>query len=168
MHYYELVTNYSLDMKSGRGGTREGAGRKSSWVSGCKQEETKLIRVPKKLVEQLNEIAHKLDAGEVIDLDTKSIQEENERLKREIGLLKQRLSLSSDEIKRLKAEKESHSGQLELFSMTPAPALPTKEVLMKIRDRCLKKLGVGEQSGQYAKARKAFNDFIDSLLSGKH
>lgn len=155
-------------MKSGRGGTREGAGRKSSWVSGCRQEETKLMRVPGKLVGQLNEIAHRLDAGETIDLDTKSIKEENQKLKQEIDLLKQRLSQSSDEVKRLKAEKERNSGQLELFNMNPAPALPSKEVFNKIRDRCLKKLSVGKQSKQYSEVKEVFNDFIGILLSGKY
>lgn len=154
-------------MKSGRGGAREKAGRKSSWVSGCRQEETKLIRVPEKLAKELNEIAHKLDAGEIIDLDTKSIREENESLRQEIDLLKQQLSQSSDEIKRLRAEKESHSGQLELFSMNPASVLPTKEVLGKIRDRCLKLLSVGKQSKQYIQAKYAFDEFINILLSEK-
>ena len=155
-------------MKSGRGGVRERAGRKSSWVSGCRQEETKLIRVPEKLAKQLNEIAHKLDAGEAIDLDTKSIREENERLKQETGLLKQRLSQSLDEIKHLKAEKESHSGQLELFTVNPVPALPSKEVLVKIRDRCLKRLSAGKQSKQYAHVKEIFNEFIEIVLSGKY
>ena len=59
-------------MKSGRGGSREGAGRKTTWVSGCKQEDTKPIRVPKVIAERLLEVAHKLDAGEVIELDTQS------------------------------------------------------------------------------------------------
>jgi FtsZ-binding cell division protein ZapB len=160
-------------MNSGRGGAREKAGRKSSWVSGCRQEDTKLIRVPKKLVEQLNKIAHNLDAGELIDLDTKSIKEENERLKQEIDMLKQQLSQVSDEAKRLKNEQESRSGQLELFSMNSLtqpliPALPSKEVLVKMRDHCLKKLPAGKQSNQYAEARKIFNEFIDNLVSGKY
>lgn len=62
-------------MKSGRGGSREGAGRKTTWASGCKQENTKLIRVPKAIATQLLEIAHELDAGEAIDLDTESKEE---------------------------------------------------------------------------------------------
>lgn len=47
-----------------RGGHREKAGRKSTWKSGCRYEETKLIRVPIQLAEKLLEIAHKLDSGE--------------------------------------------------------------------------------------------------------
>ncbi len=46
-----------------RGGIRPGAGRPSSWASGCGREDTKLIRVPVALVDQLLEIAHVLDAG---------------------------------------------------------------------------------------------------------
>ena len=126
------------------------------------------MRVPGNLVEQLNEIAHRLDAGETIDLDTKSIKEENQKLKQEIDLLKQRLSESSEEIKRLKTEKESNSGQLELFNMNPVPALPSKEVLGKIRDRCLKKISAGKQSTRYSEAKEVFNEFINILLSGKY
>lgn len=54
-----------------RGGIRENAGRKSTWKSGCKFSQTKLIRVPTALVDQLLEIAHKLDSGEILDLVTK-------------------------------------------------------------------------------------------------
>lgn len=59
-----------------RGGSRKGAGRKSSWKSGCKQEQTKLIRVPSILVSQLLDIAHWLDGGGTIEKVTKSIQGE--------------------------------------------------------------------------------------------
>ena len=58
-----------------RGGYREKAGRKSTWVSGCKFEETKLIRVPIAISDRVLEIAHKLDNGESIDLVTKSNNE---------------------------------------------------------------------------------------------
>jgi hypothetical protein len=58
-----------------RGGQRDGAGRKSTWSSGCKFEQTKLIRVPSSISDKILEIAHKLDSGETIDLETKSINE---------------------------------------------------------------------------------------------
>ena len=51
-----------------RGGKRKGAGRKSTWVSGCKFEDTKLIRVPTAIAERLLDLAHKLDAGEDVIL----------------------------------------------------------------------------------------------------
>jgi hypothetical protein len=56
-----------------RGGHREKAGRPSTWKSGCKFSETKLIRVPAAIADQLLEIAHKLDAGETLDLVTKQL-----------------------------------------------------------------------------------------------
>jgi hypothetical protein len=52
------------------GGKRTGAGRKSTWRSGCPFTETKLIRVPIAIAEQILEIAHRLDAGEKFDLVT--------------------------------------------------------------------------------------------------
>lgn len=51
-----------------RGGKRDRSGRKSTWASGCKFEDTKLIRVPAAIADQLLELAHKLDAGEILQL----------------------------------------------------------------------------------------------------
>jgi len=56
-----------------QGGKRTGAGRKSTWHSGCPFTDTKLIRVPIALAEEVLEIAHRLDAGETIDFVTNSI-----------------------------------------------------------------------------------------------
>ena len=67
-----------------RGGYREKAGRKSTWVSGCTFEETKLIRVPIAISDKVLEFAHKLDGGQNIDLETKLLKEENQRLKNEL------------------------------------------------------------------------------------
>jgi hypothetical protein len=55
-----------------RGGYREKAGRKTSWASGCKFEDTKIIRVPKAIADKLLDIAHKLDEGGSLDLVSKS------------------------------------------------------------------------------------------------
>jgi hypothetical protein len=60
-----------------RGGSRQGAGRKSTWASGCTFKDTTLIRVPSRLALILLELAHKLDAGEVIDFATKSENQES-------------------------------------------------------------------------------------------
>ena len=56
-----------------RGGKRNNAGRKSGWVN----LETKLIRIPVAIESQLMAIAKKLDRGESIDLETKSIEIES-------------------------------------------------------------------------------------------
>ena len=58
-----------------RGGQRDGAGRKSTWASGCGFEETKLIRVPIAISDKVLEFAHKLDSGATIDLETKSLNQ---------------------------------------------------------------------------------------------
>lgn len=63
-------------MVSGRGGFREGAGRKTTWESGCTQKDTKPIRVPKAIASELLVIAHKLDRGEFLESDTKSKSDE--------------------------------------------------------------------------------------------
>jgi hypothetical protein len=55
-----------------RGGHRDKAGRRSTWQSNCKFSETKLIRVPIAIASQLLDIAHRLDAGEVLDFVTQS------------------------------------------------------------------------------------------------
>ena len=56
-----------------RGGARDNAGRKSGWVN----LKTKLIRVPVAIEFQLMAIAKKLDQGESIELETKSIEIES-------------------------------------------------------------------------------------------
>ena len=56
-----------------RGGARDNAGRKSGWVN----LKTKLIRVPVAIKFQLMAIAKKLDRGESIELETKSIEIES-------------------------------------------------------------------------------------------
>ena len=56
-----------------RGGARDNAGRKSGWVN----LETKLIRVPVAIESQLIAIAKKLDRGESIESETKSIEIES-------------------------------------------------------------------------------------------
>lgn len=51
-----------------RGGKRDGAGRPSVW----NHKETKLVRIPVAIVDQVLEIAYKLDRGESLDSVSKS------------------------------------------------------------------------------------------------
>jgi hypothetical protein len=60
--------NALLPSSSGRGGYRDNAGRKSSW----RHSATQTIRVPKVFAQQLVKLAHQLDNGEAVDIDTKS------------------------------------------------------------------------------------------------
>jgi hypothetical protein len=69
----KIVTK-SKDLIMPRGGARKGAGKKTSWKSGCKFDQTKLIRVPITVSGRLLEIAHWLDEGAEVEKVTKPIQ----------------------------------------------------------------------------------------------
>ena len=116
-----------------RGGARKGAGKKTTWKSGCRFEDTKLIRVPKKIANRILELAHDLDEGRDYELVTKSLKEENQRLKEKLA-----------------------SEQLEI-DFQPQPDY------LKLRDEALNLLRIGEQSKTYQKCKKAFNYFISKL-----
>jgi hypothetical protein len=52
-----------------RGGAREGSGRRSTWASGAKKEDSKLIRVPEYIADEVLKAAHHIDAGGKINYD---------------------------------------------------------------------------------------------------
>ena len=54
--------------------SRENAGRKSNW----KNKDTITIRVPRAIVFQVIDLAHRIDSGETIELDTESRAAQNE------------------------------------------------------------------------------------------
>ena len=54
--------------------SRENAGRKSNW----KNKDTITIRVPRAIVFQVIDVAHRIDSGENIELDTQSETNEDE------------------------------------------------------------------------------------------
>ena len=120
-----------------RGGRREGAGRKTQWASGCSFPETTIIRVPKVLKNELLEIAHRLDAGEEIDLVSKSIIAENQSLKNEIEILKSQFSGFS-QLELLPTNKDTSN--LDILCKK-AKDLLYQESLVRPRDRSpIKKL----------------------------
>ena len=43
----------------------KGVGRKTTWASGIRFEDTKLVRVPVSFAKPILEVAHWLDAGEI-------------------------------------------------------------------------------------------------------
>jgi hypothetical protein len=107
-----------------RGGQRQGAGRKSTWESKTKFEDTVVIRVPGKIKDKILEIAHKLDSGDVIDLDSNSkIQEleskvaslelENKSLIEQVEKYKYDLETESNKVKELQ-QKEIVTNSKEL------------------------------------------------------
>lgn len=85
-----------------RGGVRKGAGRKSTWVSGCKFSDTKLIRVPKLIASRLLSVAHRIDSGEDIDLKLISLENRQQQLLYQVELLAKRNALLCEEIEQYK------------------------------------------------------------------
>lgn len=120
-----------------RGGYHPNAerwGRKSAWKNAS---DTKTIRVPGELAEQILDYAHKLDESEVIDYDTKA-KNEIEQLRRERDCLALELA-------------ECRASQ---------PQQPDYEA---IRDRVLAGLKLGKQAPGYKSAKKVLDDFISRL-----
>jgi hypothetical protein len=134
-----------------RGGFRENAGRKSEWASGRTFGETKPIRVPREHSDTLLEIAHRLDAGETIDLDTESLQDENQQLKEQVDRLERKLD-------------EATKSKPVQLSLLPEQCLSTKDDLYKLRDECLRMVSSSKKSTTYVNAKTAFDYFIKILL----
>ena len=140
-----------------RGGAREGAGRKTQWVSGCSFSETTVIRIPRAIKEQVLEIAHRLDAGEEIDLVSNSIQERNQYLENRVVTLEKELSRSQQKLAKkmeLLKNPSRESKQLELNLESDPSFL---EILKK---NVLKALQMGSQSKAYKRVEKALDKEI--------
>lgn len=124
-----------------RGGYRKGAGRKSSWASGCSKEETKPIRVPITIADKVLSIFHQLDEGKEIkiDNDTQSIKLENQGLKGKIKELEGKIQQS-----------------------TLNKAIQSYNVAQQ-KKQTLSILKVGNQASLYKKASFVLDKFIESL-----
>ena len=136
-----------------RGGRRKGAGRKTQWESGCSFSETVVIRVPKVLKNKLLEIAHRLDAGEEIDLVSKSIRERNDCLEAKVIDLEKELS-----------QLKQQPLQLELISSELDIVTKTKRQMSKVRDDILKSLPVSKGSPIYKDTKKRYDQFIKVFI----
>lgn len=141
-----------------RGGFRENAGRKSEWASGRTFAETKPIRIPLEYSDFLLEIAHILDAGGTIDLDTESLREENNQLKEQISRLEEQMSRLEDEL-----DQATKTKPMQLSLLSDQPSLSKCE-LNRRRDEYLYSLKLGEQAPGYVRAKKTIDAFIKRLL----
>ena len=97
-----------------RGGRRKGAGRKTAWESGCSFAETTVIRVPKVLKGEILEIAHRLDAGEEVDLVSKSLRERNDYLEGKVLELEKQLLNQKHNEKEIVTKSKVKQKQVEL------------------------------------------------------
>ena len=125
-----------------RGGRREGAGRRTAWESGCSFAETTVVRVPKYLKTQVLELAHRLDAGEEIELVTNSIRDENQNLYQKVTKLEKEL-----------AEAKSYV-QLQI------PIQEATRDWSQFKNNILKTLEVGSQAKLYKRVKRALDKEI--------
>jgi predicted RNase H-like nuclease (RuvC/YqgF family) len=123
-----------------RGGYHPSAerwGRKPAWKNAS---DTKTIRVPEELAEQILNYAHKLDEGDVIDYDTKTksevkqLRQENDRLRQELAACQQASQIFQPDLEEL-------------------------------RDRYLTSLRLGKQAPEYKRTSKVLEKFIDFIQS---
>jgi hypothetical protein len=94
-----MSTKKSLK-RDGRGGRRENAGRKSIW----KNKDTITIRVPRAILFQVIEVAHRIDSGENIKLNTKSIAEKSEKVIKSKANINEIITQSNQESEELKSD----------------------------------------------------------------
>ncbi len=127
------------------GGKRKGAGRKSGWASGCRKEDTQTMRIPRHILKEVHEAAHRLDAGEKIDWDAQS----------KILSLQKKV----DELER----KNSQLNQTKQLEMIQSSVF-SKEHLNKIKDDLLKALPVSKSSPVYKDRKNIYESFIKAIL----
>jgi hypothetical protein len=94
-----MSTKKSLK-RDGRGGRRENAGRKSIW----KNKDTITIRVPKAILFQVIEVAHRIDSGENIELNTESITEEPKEVIKSKANINEIITQSNQESEEFKSD----------------------------------------------------------------
>lgn len=133
-----------------RGGKRQNAGRPSTWHSGCTRNDTTPIRVPKAIVDKVNDYAHRLDAGEDLDCVVKILEAKLDALQAELD----KLQAISD----LKQVDSRPDNKIHL---------PERQVLYKIRDKVLER-GIGKYASHSPMGKevsKKFQEFIKILYS---
>lgn len=148
-------------MKSGRGGVRENAGRKTSWVSGRRFDRTKPIRVPIEFADQLLAIAHKLDAGETLDSVTKTSFElvTDSLLAKELVTESLERALI-DLVTEPKQQSNSDQEEKELVTKSIERVIidSVKDVLTKWRKRSDEAKITSPKSERWANARKILDE----------
>jgi FtsZ-binding cell division protein ZapB len=143
-----------------RGGYHPNAerwGRKSAWLNASV---TKTIRVPEALAEQVLNIAHRLDAGDIIDCETKA-SDGVTGLKAEL----EQLRFERDQLHREVNELHAKIGDLDLeLTNLKEQQLYGQPDLEAIRDHALTKLKVGKQAPEYKRAKKYMDLLLAELL----
>lgn len=148
-----------------RGGRREGAGRKTQWESGCTFSETTVIRIPRILRAKVLDIAHKLDAGNNIDLVTNSIATRNQYLEDRIVELELALDEYRKRILDLE-EKQLENVSIHQFEIDYG-TMSTKNKLEDFKQKILKAVGGSKSSRTRQRVKKALDKEIEGFLENK-
>lgn len=137
-----------------RGGRRKGAGRKTAWESGCSFSETTVIRVPKVLKDEILEIAHRLDAGEEVDLVSKSLRERNDYLESKVLELEKQLLNQKHNGKEIvtKSKVKKKQGKIELDTKS--------KIVLSGQKLSIDRFGMGKNAVYDTKKRKTLEAFI--------
>lgn len=144
-------------------------GRPSAWKNASV---TKTIRVPESLVGQVLDLAHKLDEGEVIAIDTESSQplkDEVSRLKAELDQLQKERSQLDKEIDQLHAL----NGDLDLKvtnlqeKLAQTSGLHSNQLpdLESVRDRIVSGWKVQKRAESKDRIKEALDKFIAEVRS---
>ena len=138
-----------------RGGRRKGAGRKTAWTSGCAFSETTVVRIPEYLKEQILEIAHRLDAGEKIDLDTKSLRERNDYLEGKVLELEKELLNQKQDNEEIvtKSKVKEKQGKIDLDTKS--------KIKLSGLELSIKRFGMGKSAASDSKRRKTLEQFAE-------
>ena len=118
--FLEKIANFGVQEMSsqkqgGRGGKRDRSGRPSSWSTGIRQKDTKVIRVPKYIASQVLKYAHDLDKGEDFLSKIESFVSKIESLEQENKLLKKQIKILTNHKERPKEKLCQEIRQLPLF-----------------------------------------------------
>jgi hypothetical protein len=131
----------------GRGGQREGAGRKSGW----KHSETQTIRVPKIFAVQVLDYARQLDAGAGIFIPDHEIPDAD------LGISDQ---FDSETISELPPEQEVVPGQTSIFDFIDS--VPESKLMPLRGDQLAERFGInrGRPSSQMGRYRDKSEKFL--------
>lgn len=144
-------------------------GRPSGWKNASV---TKTIRVPESLVDQVLDLAHKLDEGEVIAIDTEPnqfLKDEVSRLKAELDQLQEECDQLDQEVNQLHALNGDLDLQItnlqEKLAQTSGLHFDQLPDLESVRDRIVSSWKVQKRAESKDRIKEALDKFIALVRS---
>ncbi|MEG3879315.1 hypothetical protein QT972_18340 [Microcoleus sp. herbarium7] len=148
------MMNTDSDKTSNWGGSRPGAGNKYKWRHG----ETKAVRIPISIADEVLEVAKAIDSGEFepqpesVTQSSSNYQAEIEELKANLASVTKQLQQVTEELDRLKDDNVTQSSQDEAVTQSRLD-------LPAIRDRLL----MTQPPNKRRELKKALDQFIASI-----